>query len=68
MNDALWGLIWKLRCDSCGKDLPVYDILSANEQVVKQFLEEKSNSFKNAVVYDVDEVYRQLLDGSNREL
>ena len=68
MNDALWGLIWTLKCDSCNKEMAVYDVLSANEPVVKKFLTEKYYSFNNTTVYDVDEIYKQLLDGSNREL
>ena len=68
MNDALWGIIWKLRCHSCRKDIPAYNVLFANETVVKQFLKEKYSLFSNTAAYDVDEIYKQLLDGSNREL
>lgn len=68
MNEALWGLVWKMRCDSCRKDIAVYHVLAANEAVVKKFLVKTYHPLKNSTVYHVDEIYRQLLDGSNREL
>ena len=68
MNVALWGLIWSVKCNACCSKIAAYDILTANEHVVKQYLSEFFIFPDMPHLTDVDDYYRLMLEGANREI